>query len=380
MFCHFVKKCPIFLLVNDLNNPLRGLANGTQGYLYNIDWKNIEIRNEALEYIRMHHNQHHVMILPWNLAPTPVITMVPVIKNEFINAWEENLTTIQNEIVLSIPFQKKKMTVTPVINNRFIVFAHQKPMYEIGLMSTVHKAQDRTIDYLVFSVLKRVGPPTREDFFAVNVLLTRIRRGENFRVIANPQDLDFLDDLNPPDELTAFLHAYDENGVFHHVNALTEYERLQQLHNTLNNNGNYNNTTASTTATTNSSTRRSRQSTSNHVRRRRLFNENPITNNAQIAHNRYSNSLHSHHNNIHQDLHLIINDHDNILRAANEVNDHQIVIDVNYPEITLPLAIQIRNMYGNLSAPLHMITNSSIYVPIIRASQNLTYQIHHVTI
>jgi len=198
-------------------------------------------------------------------------------KNEFINAWEENLTTIKNEIVIPIPFQKKKMTATAG-NNRFIVFA-QKPMYEKGLMSTVHKAQGRSIDYLVFSLLRRVGPPTREDIFTVYVLLTRIRRGENFRAKANPQDLDFIDDSKHLYELTTFLHAYDENGVFQHVNALMEYARLQQLHNTENNKRNYNNTTASTTATTNSGTRRSRQNTSNHVRsvRKRLFDENPIT-------------------------------------------------------------------------------------------------------
>jgi len=71
-------------------------------------------------------------------------------------------------------------------------------------------------------------------------------------------------------------------------------------------------------------------------------------------------------------LNNIINNNENITRAANEVNDEQIYIDVNYPQITLPLALQIRNLYGNLSSPIHMLTNSCIYVPIIRAAQNLT--------
>jgi len=82
MFCHFVKHCPIFLLVNDLN-PLRGLADGTQGHLYSIDWKNENHRHDALEFIHRHQDQNHI-ILPSYLALT-VITMVPVLKEEFIN-------------------------------------------------------------------------------------------------------------------------------------------------------------------------------------------------------------------------------------------------------------------------------------------------------
>jgi len=51
-----------------------------------------------------------------------------------------------------------------------------------------------------------------------------------------PVDLDFFDDLRPLNELAAFVHAYDEHGVFHHVNGmLTDYARLQQLHDTINN-------------------------------------------------------------------------------------------------------------------------------------------------
>ena len=77
--------------------------------MYSIDWKNLQIRNEALIYIQHHQNEPH-LILPWNLAPS-VITMVPVIKQEFINAWDENLTTVPNEIVLPIPFKRTQIHI-----------------------------------------------------------------------------------------------------------------------------------------------------------------------------------------------------------------------------------------------------------------------------
>ena len=427
MICHFVKDCPIFLLVNDLN-PLRGLANGTQGRLYSIHWKNEQIRNDALEYIRRHQHQPHV-ILPWNLAPSG-ITMIPIIKQEFVNAWEPNLTTVPNEIVLPIPIKRETVSITAG-NKRFYAIA-QKPMYEIGLMSTVHKAQGRTLEYLVFSLLKRVGPPTREDFFAFYVLLTRIKRGDNFRVIANPNDLDFLDNLKPPIELIAFLHGYDQNGNFHFNAATTEYERLQQLqsnitNSTINNSNITNNnrnptstrrtsrvhdnrnsntttiTTTTNTTTTNSittatttttitttttttqistattNTNRNNNSSSNR-RQRDQNNNNNNTRNVRRTRNNNNNTNTTSQTrnigeqNIHENLENIVNNQDNIIRAANEVTDQQIIIDEQYPPITLPLAIQVRNSYKNLTGPVYMITNSCIYVPIIRAAQNLTNQ------
>jgi len=99
---------------------------------------------------------------------------------------------------------------------------------------------------LIFSLLRTVGQPTREDFFAIYVLLTRINRGDNFKVIANPNELDFLDNLKPPLELIAFLHAYGEHRHFNHLNALNEYTRLQALHTTTTTNDNTNRNTNTT--------------------------------------------------------------------------------------------------------------------------------------
>ena len=150
--------------------------------------------------------------------------MVPVIKQEFVNTWEPNNTTVPNDIVLPIPFKREIIGITA--GSKTFYATAQKPMYDIGLMSTVYKAQGRTLEYLVFSLLKRTGPPPRDDFFGFYVLLTRIKQGDNFRVIANPNDLDFIDDLKPPIELMAFLHGYDDNGIFHLNAAINEFERL----------------------------------------------------------------------------------------------------------------------------------------------------------
>ena len=62
-------------------------------------------------------------------------------------------------------------------------------------------------------MLQRPCAPSRNDFFAIYVLLSRTRHGSNFRAIANADDLDFLRGLKPSNELIAFIYAYyDDNG------------------------------------------------------------------------------------------------------------------------------------------------------------------------
>jgi hypothetical protein len=56
--------------------------------------------------------------------------------------------------------------------------------------------------------------------------LSRIRQGAHFRAIANADDLAFLDSLKPPNELLAFMHGYDENGVWNYNRAKTRLDTL----------------------------------------------------------------------------------------------------------------------------------------------------------
>ena len=57
--------------------------------------------------------------------------------------------------------------------------------------------------------------------------MSRIRQGAHFRAIANADDLAFLDSLKPPNELLAFMHGYDENGVWDYNRAKTRLDTLQ---------------------------------------------------------------------------------------------------------------------------------------------------------
>ncbi len=58
------------------------------------------------------------------------------------------------------------------------------------------------------SFLDRQGlkPPRNgpDGFFSTYVILTRVKKGDDFRALADPQDLDYLDELKPPLALLAF--------------------------------------------------------------------------------------------------------------------------------------------------------------------------------
>jgi hypothetical protein len=54
------------------------------------------------------------------------------------------------------------------------------------------------------------------------VLLTRVKRGGDFRVLADLTDLDFVEDLLPPVELLAFEEGYGEDGTWHRDRAMVK--------------------------------------------------------------------------------------------------------------------------------------------------------------
>jgi hypothetical protein len=86
---------------------------------------------------------------------------------------------------------------------------------------------------VIASFLKRPCAPSRNDFFAVYVLLSRIRQGSDFRAIAKAVDLEFLNRLHPPAHLTAFMYGYDQEGHWNYMtakNKLIELEMKSQSH------------------------------------------------------------------------------------------------------------------------------------------------------
>ena len=57
--------------------------------------------------------------------------------------------------------------------------------------------------------------PSRDDYFAIYTLLTRVEHGDHFRIICLGDDmLTFVDNLHPPDDLLAFMDGYDANGTW----------------------------------------------------------------------------------------------------------------------------------------------------------------------
>ena len=98
-----------------------------------------------------------------------------------------------------------------------------------------------------------------------------------------------------------------------------------------------------------------------------IISENETQTNFQFENHNNNNN-----NNSYQNINDIISNIENLVRASNELNNQQIHLSP-FPQITLELAIQIRNIYGNLQH-IPSLTHSCIYVPIIRAAQNLEYQ------
>ena len=49
LMAHFCPGAPI--IINENIAPLRGIANGTRGVLYSIDWETNDLRERALEFI-----------------------------------------------------------------------------------------------------------------------------------------------------------------------------------------------------------------------------------------------------------------------------------------------------------------------------------------
>ena len=57
--------------------------------------------------------------------------------------------------------------------------------------------------------------------------LSRVEKGDDFRVLADFNDLTYLEDLTPPIDLLAFIHGYDEDGIWNEGRAITELIRLK---------------------------------------------------------------------------------------------------------------------------------------------------------
>ena len=80
------------------------------------------------------------------------------------------------------------------------------------------------------SLLDRPGKPSREDDHDVYVAMSRVKRGDGLRFLADPNDLDFLESLKPSINLVAFLSGYDRStGIRNRSNADRRRQALESV-------------------------------------------------------------------------------------------------------------------------------------------------------
>ena len=202
MMAHFVQGAPSFLTSNI--NCLRGLANGTSAHLAALHWDNTSVESDVIAYLSQ---QTGDVVLPKGMEPSNILVR-PVVSERLRTTWPKEATCVAGDIIIPVPQTLEKDTIRN--DNGTLSVKITKPQVELGFITTVHKAQGATLDRVVASLLDRPGNPSREDFFSLYVILTRVRQGSHFRVILEPGDnLDWLDDIQPPNDLVAFMSGYD---------------------------------------------------------------------------------------------------------------------------------------------------------------------------
>jgi hypothetical protein len=216
LFNHFCRNAPIVLTSN--TNALRGLANGVKSKMISLEWANPDIRTRALEFLSQ--NPGHVT-LPLGLEPITIMHE-PVLCDALKNSWPETMTYVKGKIV--IPLERKKETVVLRAGNCTIRASLETLQYDIDYVGTIHKAQGSTLAKAIVSLLVRPGLPSRDDFHAIYVLLTRVREGDDFRILSD-DNLDFIDRLRPPMRLEAFLDGYNSMGIFDLNEAVDSFEQ-----------------------------------------------------------------------------------------------------------------------------------------------------------
>ena len=248
---HYCYDCPIYLTSNF--NPQRGLANGTAANMYDIIWSTTEIEQDALQFIENNSNNNNHIMLPDHLIPYRILFR-PQLRLNLIDNWPKDLTLVSNDQILPIDICNEYIKIRLGNTNKKFIIILQKMQYEIGFMKTVHGVQGLTIPRVIFSFLKRPLKPSGRDFHSVYVLITRISDPNTFRVIADRNDLDFLDTLKPPNQLIAMLKGYDEDGIWHREIAEQTLNNLlyEQNHN-YNNNKRQNNSNNSISSSSSSS-------------------------------------------------------------------------------------------------------------------------------
>ena len=219
----FVAGAPIFLRWHLKHNPIRGLANGSRANLYALEWSTESIREEALAFLA--ENPTGNVVLPKGLEPSAILVR-PSLGKSFQANWEKEVTLVKDDIIVPVGFAPEQITLTT--GTRSLVATVRVPKFDFAFVSTVHKCQGMTMLRALFSMLRRPRNPSREDYHAIYTMLTRITHGDNFRILADLDDLGFVEGLLPPVYLFAFEEGYDSAGVWDQARAEAALVRHKQ--------------------------------------------------------------------------------------------------------------------------------------------------------
>ena len=264
---YFVAGAPIIFTSNI--SPLRGIANGTKGYQYGLNWLTQELHDEAIKYLNENpgiffsffffkfihvfilfiiflfffhifiiyyfHYFHYFRYLgdcelPNHLAPSDVLVEPAFTRSSFSDQWPKNLSVVADKIVFAVPKVKERIQVGKGSRYSFCVTV-EKPAYELAFVNTIHKMQGATVKRLIISLLKRPNLPSRADFHSIYVALTRVTSGSDFRILGDANDLSWVNSLRPPKQLIAFLAGYDKQGIWDYETVKKQWAVLAEVSN-----------------------------------------------------------------------------------------------------------------------------------------------------
>ena len=117
--------------------------------------------------------------------------------------------SIRGDIIIPVDMRTDEVQIsTGGLSTRRFTAKVECHQFELAFVSTVHKSQGSTLKKVIISLLNRPFPPRRNDWHAIYVALTRVRSGDDLRVLADAADLNFLDHLRPPADLLQFIAGY----------------------------------------------------------------------------------------------------------------------------------------------------------------------------
>ena len=217
----FCRGTPISLLSNIRVE--RGLAHGSKGEMYALEWSTPELTTEALQFI---HDEPGNVFLPDRLRPSAVLVRIllsPAQRETWLRDTPK-LSRVEGDVVIPVDTKTVYVKLVSIFGTKLLAASITMPQYELDFIGTVHKCQGKTLQRGIISLLKRYGNPIREDYHSIYVALTRFCDGDGMRILADKNDLHFVNDLHPPHELLAFLDGYDSAGVWNRQRALRSLE------------------------------------------------------------------------------------------------------------------------------------------------------------